>query len=270
MNAVVKKVLIELDCLLDTRIACVGILSDEHAATLLEKGYFERQSDEFWKMVPIDEKAYKALYKNRGDDPRVLEKSYITYFTAHSFHAMIKGLIDENLNTPHSSAFVIVINEYPHRLTPAEQDVFKMSLFRTVGLEFNIQFVRYDLDTLTPSFVSSNYAMMLMYDYEQFIRIHGEAMCKLPIREVKLYAPALFGVKVPTMDEMKEMMERQVDPFSEVRLLASPMIDLEFIHVSNLSVFDIRTYIEEGELSVGERMLAGMVDAKTAFDPLAP
>lgn len=255
MENLIKRVLIELDCLLDTRLACVAIISQQHAATLLSKGYFERQSDEFSKVIPIDIEEYKTLYKNRGNNPRVLENAHLTMFTSVSLRTMVKGLMQELIETPYSANFCIEINEYPHTLTSDEKEEFIKALFYTCGVEFPVQFVRLSPKELNPNFIKNRYAMLTMYDYESFIREHGETMCKLPIRDVKVYGPAIFNTKVPTMEELEELQRRQVDPFSEVRLIASPMVDLELIHISHFSVLDIHALANEDEVSTGDQYL---------------
>ena len=255
-----KKVLVDLDCLFDTRIACIAILSAAHAAEILGKGYFDRHSDQFWTQIPIDEQAYKNLYENRGTNPVVLEHAHITNFTVTMLRGLIKGLIDEMVLTPYATGFSFHINMYPHTLSVAEQDEMRDYLFQLVGLEFPIEYVRYSPKQLTPTFVKQEYVMMTMYDYEAFIRAQGEAMCKTPIREVKLYGPALYNFKIPTFEDLQEFQRLQIDPFNEVRLIASPMIDLELLNISDFSIVDIRSFIEDEPMSQGDKIILGMMD----------
>jgi len=241
-ESLVKRVLIALDCLFDTRLACISLISAAHAAEIMTKGYFERQSDEFWRYSDIDEQAYRELYKNRGTNPKVLENSMMTMFAAIALPSMVKELIKEVLESPFSSGFEIHINEYPHLLSDDERFQMAEVIKDFVGVDFEIKFQRLHPSQLTPGFVSNHYAMLTMYDYEEFIRAQGESLIKSPLTEVKLYGPAIFGQKVPNMEEMQEMMNAQVDPFSEVRLIASPMIDLELLPIANFSVIDINAH----------------------------
>lgn len=265
-NNLHKKVLVELDCILDTRIACIAILSAAHAAEILSSGYFERQSDEFWKRVPIQESEYKALYNNRGSNPAVLENSHLTMFTALMLKDMVKGLLEEMVTSPFSTGFTFVINQYPHELSPEECQGMKQCLYDIVGVEFSIDFVRLSPEQLTPSLIENEYCMLTMYDYEAFIRAQGEAMCRQPIRTTKLYCPAIFNFRVPSLEDMQEFQRLQVDPFSEVRLIASPMIDLEFLHISNFSVLDIKAILEPEPVSEGDKFLMGMAEMDKPID----
>lgn len=248
-----KRVLISLDCLLDTRLACISLISAARAAEIMTKGYFERQSDEFWRYVDIDKETYLKLYKERGTNPKVLENSFMTMFTALAVPSMVKELVREILETPFATSFEIHINEYPHLLTNEEKVLLAETIEDFVGVSFKIVFNRFHPSQLTPSLISKNYAMMAMYDYEEFIRAQGEAMLKEPLTSVKLYGPAIFFNKLPTSEEVQEMSNNEIDPFSEVRLIASPMIDLELLPISNFSVIDINAHrVDEKKSSIDQ------------------
>lgn len=254
-QSLIKRTLIELDCLFDTRLACISLISAACAAEIMTKGYFERQSDEFWKKVSIDKEEYLNLYKNRGDNPRVLEASHITMFMAYAFPSMIRALINEVLFTPFSVQFEIVINEYPYSLSNKEREILSETIKDFVAIDFNVSFVRKSPKQLTPAYISSTFAMLTMYDYETFVKEQGDALIKNPLTDVKFYSPAIYGVRVPTLEEMQEMHNNQIDPFSEVRLIASPMMDLELLPISNFSVVDINAHRTKEEHTKFDEML---------------
>jgi len=88
--------------------------------------------------------------------------------------------------------------------------------------------VRIPLEYLTPDIVKSQFSVMVMYEFADWMRMHAPAFEHIRMREVIIYAPMLLDKK-PTDAEMREFNEKGLDLFESARIAASPAFQLQFL-----------------------------------------
>lgn len=182
---------VDLDSLFDTRLSVLYTLDSQRVAELLKHGYFGRDYDEF---DGIDTEVYKKAYKERN--VATIHHSSIT-----GIPAVILYFAEQTLKARASTPFIMQprlhLNIYPYTL-PDEAIAVIIEGVRiiTKGL-LDIEIIDRPLDQITPSYVKDTYAVMVMYEYWEWLEIHSlnknfeSAFCP----EVTLIGPAIVRSK---------------------------------------------------------------------------
>lgn len=215
-------VYVELDCLLDTRLATIARIDQELAAKVIREGYHKRMSDHF-PGVPLDQ--YKELYANR--DHTTLEHSVCTPVVKLVDQICEEFKAEAQTSPDHNGAFVTV-NCYPYDVDEEERDILRMSIAEWIGTDVEIDVVSFPREELTPDYIITRYAVLVMYDYYNWMDMHARNFEVTRIPSVRLIAPALYIDNVPTKDEIRRWTKQADNPLRALATLASPIVDLEF------------------------------------------
>lgn len=237
--------LVELDCLLDTRMATIARISTDAALKVLNSGYHTRQADWFGDAVDMDH--YTRLYKARDVD--TLKLAHPT--EGFRFVREMVRLYRENAvetNSPYSSDIKIVVNTYPYQLTAELSD----SIGRALAVKFRamapVELVSLSPAQLTPAIVQQKYCMLMMYEYDPWLSTHYnidpsklttdqmKAVMESLLLDVTLFAPAVYYKKPPTQDEVDEVMKDTHHPLEVIEMMGTTVIGLHLIDVTSFSV----------------------------------
>jgi tRNA G37 N-methylase Trm5 len=137
---------IELDCLLDTRLATLFLIDSETAETVLRKGYLDRWTDEF----PVNQELFEKVYRSR--DRQTLKNSVLTPMV-RLCKEFVHETLKQGVQGPYQYTPKIMINMYPYELTDTEQEIIVRAVASAVKQVCDIQIVRYDYDQLNPAWV---------------------------------------------------------------------------------------------------------------------
>lgn len=238
MNKLPKqKILIELDCLLDTRIGTVARISNDLAIGALKQNYHKRIEDKF---PDVDMVLYKDLYDNRNEE--TLKVSTITTFLPLLKH-LCSLITEEAISRPFHSGPEVIINIYPYQLSSEVTEAIQAAVMRWVGIMTPISIRRINPKEMSPSFCQ-DFSLLVMYDPTIWFNENLEALLKEPIRDVALYIPQLLRNKVETEEELKSLTEEFMDPISALELILKPFVDVTFLEVYFYSIFDPKAIID--------------------------
>jgi hypothetical protein len=223
-------VYVELDVLLDTRLGTIARISEDAAIKTLENGYHTREIDMF---EFVDTEAFKTLYAQR--DSSTLSKSMCS--GAIELIRDLVGLLSEQAQlTPYHSGARVVVNTYPYSLSAEEQsEIGKAIAVWMNGLAL-VELVDLKPEELTPNHCKSNFAMMLMYEYEHWMEMHTEAFRTTQLPEVKLLVPMLYFKARPSAEELAQCIKEAAHPMHALEIQASPLIGLQMTDVKYFSV----------------------------------
>lgn len=225
-----QKILVELDCLLDTRIGTVAMISDDLATAVLDNDYHERDEDKF---EGVDPEQFKTLYANRNVD--TLKHSTITCFMPLLRH-LCTLIHEEALSRPYHSGPEVVINIYPYFMMNDVADAISIAVKKWVGIMTPVKVVRIEPKELTPR-ACKDYSLLVMYNPTEWFNIQLEELLKSHLRDVALYIPQMYHNKTETDEEIKKIEEEAVHPFVALELFMKPLIDVTLIDVTYFSLF---------------------------------
>jgi len=214
---------IELDCLLDTRLAVIDLIDPSLTKTIIKEGYFNRDCDVFNGINPLQ---FKEVYDSR--DTRVLHNSIVSPMATVLNEFAVKTI---NLlsTSPYQDKPKIILNIYPYKLTDAEINTFMtITRFLTDGLS-DVKIVDKKPELITPKYLKKGVTIAVMYDYPTWIEMHSanENFKKTTCPEVTLISPRIYFEKSDVTTSL--------DPFESMISLMGPLIGLDLQPISLFS-----------------------------------
>lgn len=218
-------IMIELDALLDTRLACLAHLEDDKIKEILDKGYHTRTIDEF---PGISYDQFKEIYDKR--DKSILRNAIVTPMITLLNEFTIKTL-KQTLSTPFHYKPKILINIHPYKLDEEDINNIILSIVKYTDGKCDVGVVSMTHSELTIGYVKRNLSILIMYDCYTWLEHHSKtsAWKKMTCPEVTLFAPAIyFKPKTPLPDNE--------NPFIAMEKLVAIVIGLKLLPVESFSM----------------------------------
>lgn len=230
-----EKIYVALDCLLDTRLGTLALLSEEAAVDALKNGgedYRNRKIDAF-DGVSVEE--FKALYAKR--DVETLKLSLFT-----NVFTMLQGVVKTSYREAATGSqppdLTFVINLHPYDLQEEEVAYIVDSVAKRTHESVNVEAVRIPNEFLTPAHCKESYAMMIMYDFVTWFEMHMKAFEKIRMPQVCVTAPEMFAEKLPTAEDLAFFEENKMEPSETTEKLLSPLFCLRLLEARMFSIHD--------------------------------
>jgi hypothetical protein len=222
---------IELDCLLDTRLATLFLIDAEAAESVLRKGYLDRWTDDF----PVKTELYEKVYRAR--DRKTLKNSIMTPMV-RLCREFVHETLKQGTQGPYQYTPKIVINMYPYQLTDSEQETIVRVVATAVKQVCDIQIVSYDYDQLNPAWVKKECSVLVMYRYPEWLEYHSlnGQWKKTTCPEVTLMGPALYFNGPPSDAAVAESQALKMSPFEAMEQITGPLIQLTLLPVRYFSI----------------------------------
>lgn len=235
-NDHVRKVLVEMDCLLDTRIATISLLNSEVAKNLLFPEYRKRPTDNFEKLTKglISDEDFKNKYYDR--DVETLKVSNPTG-VLRLLHEISNVVGAQRVTQPDVDHLVVEINLHPYKLNKEEQEVLVNSVGSYLYPETEIRIVSIENKDLTPERIRDSWDCLIIYDFDYWFTAHAEGLNATPIPRNLMYAPALY-IEEPSEDKFNRQNVDGVSLFSLLEMSLVANLNLEFLPVEVFSLLD--------------------------------
>lgn len=234
----IKRVLVELDSLLDTRIATVARMNSAAAVIMLDGRYQERDIDDFKVLTNglIDNEAFDKQYSER--DRETLKLARLTNIIK-LIQFIVRETEIQKETEPFTNSLSIDVNLYPYILDSHEKELIVDMLTFYVGVEVYVSTVFYPLDAITPSFIKDKYSAVIIYQFNKWFELHAKELNNIMIPRNMIFAPALL-IKKP--EEYKEMVIEGAENYTPFNLLEMSLVDrlkLEMLKPSEFSILSI-------------------------------
>lgn len=238
-----RKIYIDMDSLLDTRLGVLSRLSSDGTRNVFNNNnYWDRENEDWSQLTQgvITQEVFETAWKNR--DTHDLKLSRMTGIVA-----VIKSILGE-YNRAKRDEFIdysiaLEINVHPYELTAEEMDVLTGILKEDILQEdFTVLFVSIPLEELTLKYIDDQYSAVILYSFHHWIKTHCYELSHQSIKDVTMIVPRIFEHDVSglTIEQKKE----QVLGF---KLWLMQHISLEFIDSRWFSILrpDIREPYEK-------------------------
>lgn len=226
-------IIIELDCLLDTRLTT---LLEYYGADVVErvlaKNYHKRWVDKF---LDIDYQEFQNHYQNR--DKRVLKSAIRTPLT-RLVQEFVLGTIANSTNTPFHNQPKVIVNIYPYELTESEIRVIRDTIITLTKSNADVEIISKSPAELTPRYLSTETSLMVMYDIQLWLEAHSENgnFKKQACPDMGLFTPMMFK-KYPISNEDKKIIKSMDAPlFEYLAKSIAPFAKVLFLPVEKFSV----------------------------------
>lgn len=227
------RILVELDCLLDTRLGTLAKINPEEAIKVLDNGYFTREWDNFpgFNKTEFDE-AYHAR------DEETLQNSILTgmyFFLMSRFSDIRKQIIDRR----DYDGIELLINVYPYKLDDDTKDAIGLAMASHFTTIESVKVVDMEYKEISPTYCANELTALVLYDWDTWTNAQVDWItkdgCSLPknlavMFNVTVWAPALYKVEPPTKDELdKHMAEMELHPLKVMEQCAAALYNLVMI-----------------------------------------
>lgn len=238
-------ILIDLDVLLDTRIATLVQLDPDEAMRLLESGFTSRVTDDLSGMnSTISNEAYQEAYKNR--DIETLKTSRMTNYIFEL--AILIKQMTENLAKDNTRVLdpCVVINYYPYKELDDEvlkQIIYAVEQYITTAVTIKSVYLspeELDLKAMK----SSDILTYITYDFQVWfesafsVKKGRNGIISYP--KLTIIAPKIMP-KVDSFDHLdadsKKILQNKT-PFEFMKIYWAPMFGIEYCPIEMMSLID--------------------------------
>ena len=219
-------VMIDLDSLLDTRLAAFSSFPEDVLEKVMKNNYWDRTSDTF---KDVDNEQYQSVYKNRKKS--ILGSALVTPMLSF-LKEYCYMTIENSQSTPFKMIPRVLVNTYPYKLEEKEKDIISSTISAGILDLAEVKVVYMDHESLNPSFVKSSLSTLIMYHYDQWLEYHCQ---KETFKSRTCPEVTLIGPKI-SMKTLKENETVTEENFEAMRILAGPLINLVLLPIEHFSV----------------------------------
>lgn len=245
-------VLVDLDVLLDTRVATLFSIDAPEAINILNDGFCSRKTDDLEgvsEVISNDE--YKKAYANRGVDTLKLARltNYI-FELASVVSQLARELANDDTRVEDPC---IVLNHYPYR--DLDEDtladiVYAVGCYVTDAIEIRVAY--YEPTQLDLAFLKENDILTYVtYDFQKWfesnfsIKKGKSSIVSYP--KFTIVAPRIMP-KADSFDyldgDAKKILQNKT-PFDFMKLYWAPMFGIEYCPIELMSLVDTSIVNEE-------------------------
>lgn len=224
----VIRLLVELDFVLDTRLATVDCLDPGAAVRLAANpAYYERTKDLFEPLCGIDEAAYQSAWAARGVDTL---RHALVCPSIDLVHYALLDLERRAIVDPSISGVALDVNVWPYQLTDAEAHDLALAMAERAGYQSPVRLLCQPPAYFTPTLIRQSYAGVLLYDHHSWFKLHAdELLMRVGIPQVTMVVPKLVYDRLPTAEELELGTEKKRNAFEIAEYMMLPHVGLEYI-----------------------------------------
>lgn len=243
-------VMVDLDALLDTRLATIALFDSKIALRLSkDPAYFTREHDGFEELVnhpEFKQEDYDETYKKRNSITLAAARPTPIYF---QLKVILNALVQDCLLNPDKDHVQLIVNTHPYDLERDELEDVMAAITTMVPEQASVKQVRLPIHILSPAYLKDLCGHWYTYSFDEWVETHFGRKEKLTEEEIKsfmnpsmnLYAPKRFRSK-EDFDKYNEMVaaatgkDEVKDPFTEMYFLMYSFVGLEFKSIFEYSI----------------------------------
>lgn len=229
----VRKILTDLDTLLDTRLGVIRTIYPAAAATLLSNREYWLREYTDWSVLTdgkVTNAQFQAAWVKRGIE--VAQHSVMTAFQP-VFHKILADCALAGLSGQSQFEVGVEVNIWPYDLQHDELDELTELIRSQLGANVPITFCSIPLDLLTPALMTEKYAACVSYLFHDWIKLHSIDLTKLKPSGFCYIGPKLFETDPRTLT-----VEQKQSELIRWRLWYLEFIDFEFVDSAIFSMFN--------------------------------
>ena len=223
-----KKIYVDLESLLDTRMGTLAVLDTAFAYEITTApAYFTREQDAFsGEAGTLTAPEFAELYAATKEHAlRSSIKTKMHRFVGELCHQFTVHA----LGGPHHLAVEVEINTAPFDLTEAETLEIVRTIAYYLGEQYTVRAVCIPLSALSVTRVREEYCAMVMYTYHEWLNLHEREIRRTPLKEVCLYVPRLYFGAPPSTHELSALTERGTDAFEWSQHVLGPLVLVQYL-----------------------------------------
>lgn len=242
-----KRIYIDIDSLLDTRLGVLNMIAPEAAQRLMQgEAYWDRENDDWDKLTNgvVTNEQFKEAWDSRGgnNSANVLNGSVLSNLQPFVMRILTEDLINRaNQMGDEIDDVGLTINVWPYALSLDEKEDMRDIAEYLFGATTHYEIVDIPLPEVTVGLLADKFAAAITYNFLEWIRMHHEDLGRARLNCFNFIGPRIFEQDVSklSIDEKKTIL----DVF---RLQYLMHMDFEFIDARHFSMF--RPTIDKSKL----------------------
>lgn len=220
-------VYVELDALLDTRLATIARHWPEAARKLaVDDAYYLREMDA-WPDHGISKEAFHEAYAKRDVD--TLRASIMTQ-VAVQLNQIITSMEMDHSSMPLQGKPIVYLNVWPYKLSEEQKIAYTNAVMNFTGLETMVRIVEIRPEALTMREVRNKYAGLFMYDFARWVNLHQGEMRTIIAPQTTVFAPTIYLERPPSEADLRQhSLRADVNPARLVELTFAEFIGLDLM-----------------------------------------
>lgn len=240
-----QNIYVELDAVLDTRIATIALLSEQQAIHALDNGYAKRLSDEMQLVAPdITNDAYAKAYAARDVETlaaaRPTEIAYVLHDIIIDIEKQTRYMATESVQ------MTVELNVWPYVLDEEEAALIASAVAVRCGIDHYVSVINLPPESLTLETIAERgWSIMVMYGFQQW---WSAVMPKYTTKPAGapgccIVAPALLVKVADAADPTPRTLPdgRVLDPFDTVVMCMADYIGVQFLSTATFSLYCLPT-----------------------------
>jgi len=223
-----QRLLISLDVMLDTRLAALAKMDESYPSIVLHHGWKTRDGDFFEQWIEnFDRDLYNTHYWYRGRDGDVHTNALMTGYMSRLI-ADVTILKEASANHPMAGGVGVDVNVWPYDFGVTETAELKGLLKEFLGEDIDVGITSIAPEALTPKAIRGTWCSFTIYNFDEWLTLHSEALLDTPIPSVVCVVPRIL--KKPLPDDV------EMDPTLEVSGALVEFLGVEWITPQEVSI----------------------------------
>jgi hypothetical protein len=229
---VIRRILLDIDALLDTRLGLLSQLNSEVATRVVQSNaYWERDYTDWERLTRggVTNAAFEAAWVKR--DIETARQSIMTGIIPVLMRVMAE--YDQNMRDGVvTDDLALEVNLHPYEFNDEETEELTEILKGVFYQDLTVTFCSRPLEELTPVVLNEHYSAVVLFDFNRWIKHHclslGETRCK----GLSFIVPRLFE-----KDPSQLSLERKQEEIMGFRLWFVELFEVEFIDAEWFSMY---------------------------------
>ena len=226
-----QAVLIDLDVLLDTRLAVAEQLGAEEIDW---DGYFARTHSKVWEFFGLAEDDFTKAYAARDINTLDFCENKATIMCRQLEYILRNKLLLAASSPLHDSP-ILCINVWPYQLNTEQCNAIAGTVreFFNPAINVTVTTVYSPKSSLRPKDLKGSYTEYILYDLAEWLAEAGMGLSETPIPDITIVYPATLN----TEDISKYKADSKgTTPFDSIRMMTKLAVDLIAVEPSLYSV----------------------------------
>lgn len=233
----IAAILVELDALLDSRLATLRGIDPKAVDRMLKSGYYNSRTEDVFPGV--DAVAYREAYAKRNFE------TLASYPIMTGMVPVLRDLVGsysvDSVLDPAIDSVKVVVMTHPYDLTSDEKQALHDSLSYYLSGMATIEFTNLTYSELTPQHCNANYRDMVFYNFLDWAKSQETNIQSRRIPTVRVIVPAFQYIPLdPEIAE--ELKERGVSVFTAAQEALRPIAKFDFIDARFFSAINPAVY----------------------------
>lgn len=230
MKTEVLSILIDLDLILDTRLALIQVFyPDLYKSLINKKELYNREGNNFvYNNKTLNSAIFEQLYKLRNKNIiKYSNPTFLAYWLVHLLDDFTSNYTDEDPNYE----IKLYINVYPYHFNEEEIKWLHVLMLNFVPTTIEVEFIYKNIYDLTAEFINKN-KILELYMYSGLTWLDYIASTKQYLKH-KLLNQTLF---IPKIYNKKSLLSnKSITMYDELQYYYSYIMSLDFLEMSSIT-----------------------------------